>query len=462
MLNFLFNVKSVAVIGASQDPMKIGHAIMENVLGTGFSGKIYPINPANKEIMGLRCYMNVTEVKDSIDLVVIALPASRSVEALSQCVAARVKCVIIVAGGFSELGGEGRALQDQINEMIKGTQTRVIGPNTVGVLFPYSNLNTALTPKERIYYPGRGEIAFISQSGALGLLTMDSITEYDLGISGFVNIGNRTDIDESDLLQAFSEDIHTKSIAVYLESVSDGNKFYETVKRVNLKKPVVVLKTGRSEASSRAASFHTGALASDDRVIDGILKQAGVQRALDEVDLIDYGKALAYGKPLKGKRIAIITTAGGAGVVTTDLLTSNEYGPALDLTKFNDTETAEMKKAVLPFASVANPIDLTADGNVDTYEIILDVISKSGNVDGIIAYALPQTPKIDLGIVDVLSKYARNKPMVVGVIGNRLAKDVLRELEKKRIPAYPSISRSVKAMKVLYNYGHFLNRRGVP
>lgn len=461
MLEFLFNAKSVAVIGASHDPTKIGHAVLGNVLGTGFRGKVYPINPANAEIMGLRCYSRIMDVEDSIDIAVIALPAKRSVEILDECVAAGVKCAIIVAGGFSELGDDGKALQNRISEKIKGTRTRIIGPNTVGVLFPYSNLNTALTPKERIYYPGRGEIAFISQSGALGLLTMDSITEYGLGISGFVNIGNRADIDESDLMQAFSEDSHTKSIMIYLESISDGSKFYETLKRVNLKKPVVVLKTGKSEASSKAASFHTGALASDDRVMDGILKQAGALRALDEVELIDYGKVLAYGKPLRGKRIAIITTAGGAGVVTTDLLTSNEYGPALDLAQFNEIEIAEMKKATLPFASVANPVDLTADGGNETYDIILDVMSRSENVDGIIAYALPQTPKIDTGIVDILGKYAKNKPMVIGVIGNRLAKDVLRALEKKKIPAYPSISRTVKAMKGLHNYGTFLDRREI-
>lgn len=458
MFESLRNPGTVAVVGASPDKRKIGNAVLENLVNTGFKGKIFPVNPSCTEIFGLKCYASLDQLEKGIDLVIVALPAKTSVEVLDQCVKNSSKFVIIVAGGFSELGSEGKKLEEQIKVKIKGSNTRVIGPNTVGLLFPHSELNTALTPSDRLFYPGKGEVAFISQSGALGLLVMDAITEFDMGVSGFVNIGNRSDVTEVDLIEMFSEDPFTKSIVLYLESISDGEKFYETVKRISPRKPIVVLKTGRSSEASKAAAFHTGALASDDRVLDGVLKQAGVVRAFDEMELLDYGKVLAYQPPLKGNRIAVVTTAGGVGVVTTDIMTGSTSGIELKMAKLSEDEQRELRKYVLPIASVSNPIDLTADGSNESYDTILDVLSKSENVDGIIAYALPQTPKIDLGIVKSLKRASQNKPLVAGVIGNRLAKEVLKELESARIPAYPTIRRTVSATNALYEYGKYRSR----
>ncbi|EQD53789.1 acetyl coenzyme A synthetase (ADP forming), alpha domain protein, partial [mine drainage metagenome] len=242
--------------------------------------------------------------------------------------------------------------------------------------------------------------AFISQSGALGLLVMDSITEFGMGVSGFVNIGNRADVTEVEVLSMFMDDPNTRSIVLYLESISDGATFFSKAMEASLTKPVVMLKTGRSEESSRAASFHTGAMATDDRVLDGVLRQAGVICAYDEVELLDYGKVLAYQSPPSGDRIAVITTAGGVGVVTTDLLTTAHDGVRLRMAAFSPEEKAELRKYALPIASVNNPIDLTADGSSEAYAAILNVLVESDNVDGIIAYALPQTPKIGVDIVE--------------------------------------------------------------
>lgn len=458
VFDFLSNAGKIAVVGASPDSHKIGNAVLDNLIKGGFKGEIYPVNPTNEEIMGLKCYRSIEELDPGIDLAVIALPAKTSVQVLDQCVKKKVKFVIIVAGGFSELGEEGRKLEEQIGLKIRGTGTRIIGPNTVGVLFPHSNINTALTPSDRLYYPGKGSVAFVSQSGALGLLMMDSITEYNMGISGFVNIGNRSDISEVDLMQMFGEDPRSRSIVLYLESISDGEAFYRKAREISSRKPIVVLKTGRSVESSKAASFHTGAMATDDRVLDGILKQAGVVRAYNEVELLDYGKALAYQQPLRGDRIAVITTAGGVGVVTTDLLTAPSNRVKLKMATFDDMEIAELKKHVLPIASVNNPIDLTADGSSEAYASILQILTESRNLDGIIAFALPQTPKIDVDIVEPLKAASKKKPLVAGVIGNRLAKKVLIELEKERIPAYPSIERTVGAMQALYSYGRMKER----
>lgn len=461
MFESLSNAVTIAVVGASPDKRKIGNAVLENLIAGGFKGTIFPVNPSSTEIMGLKCYSSIDEIDQQVDLAVIALPAKVSLQVLDQCISNRVKFVIIVAGGFSESGEEGRKLEEEIKIKIKGTGTRVIGPNTVGVLFPHSDINTALTPSDRLYYPGRGSVAFISQSGALGLLMMDSITEFGMGISGFVNIGNRSDVNEIDLMEMFAEDQQTRSIILYLESIADGNHFFHATRKFAAKKPIVVLKTGRSSEASKAASFHTGAMATNDRVLDGVLRQAGVVRAYNEVELVDYGKVLAYQRPPKGDRMAVVTTAGGVGVVTTDLLTSPFDGIKLRMASFSDEEIDKLKKCVLPIASVNNPIDLTADGSSEAYASILQVLTESSNVDGVIAYALPQTPKIDLDIITPLKTASEKKPLVVGVIGNRLAKGVLSELEKAGIPAYPSIERTVNAMRALYRYGVYRGRLSI-
>ncbi len=458
MFNNLISPSAIAVIGASPDRSKIGHAVLQNLVNQGFHGKIYPINPSCDEILGLKCYTEISSVPGKVDLAVIALPAKLAPSVLQECIKQDVEFVIIVAGGFSELGEEGRKLEDSLKEKLKGTRTRLIGPNTVGIIFPHSKVNTALTPGERIWFPGEGQIAFISQSGALGLLIMDSLAENGTGISGFVNIGNRADIDEDDLMEMFLEHDETRSIVAYLESISNGEKFFRTVKNVNMKKPVTILKTGRTSEASAAASFHTGALATDDRVLDGILRQAGVVRAYSEVELLDFGRALAYARPLEGERIAVLTTAGGVGVLTTDLLTTEDSRPALSMARFSQEEISQLKGHALPIASLNNPIDLTADGSTQSYASILEILVESGNVDGIIAYALPQTPKIDTSVIGPIVNAARKKTVVVGVIGNRLTRDLMVDLEKAKIPAYPSVPRTVSAMKALYLRRMYLRR----
>ncbi len=458
MFNNLISPSAIAVIGASPDRSKIGHAVLQNLVNQGFHGKIYPINPSCDEILGLKCYTEISSVPGKVDLAVIALPAKLAPSVLQECIKQNVEFVIIVAGGFSELGEEGRKLEDSLKEKLKRTRTRLIGPNTVGIIFPHSKVNTALTPGERIWFPGEGQIGFISQSGALGLLIMDSLAENGTGISGFVNIGNRADIDEDDLMEMFLEHDETRSIVAYLESISNGEKFFRTVKNVNMKKPVTILKTGRTSEASAAASFHTGALATDDRVLDGILRQAGVVRAYSEVELLDFGRALAYARPLEGERIAVLTTAGGVGVLTTDLLTTEDSRPALSMARFSQEEISQLKGHALPIASLNNPIDLTADGSTQSYASILEILVESGNVDGIIAYALPQTPKIDTSVIGPIVNAARKKTVVVGVIGNRLTRDLMVDLEKAKIPAYPSVPRTVSAMKALYLRRMYLRR----
>lgn len=453
MIDDLFNPQSIAVIGASRDEEKIGNVILKNLIASGYPGKVYPVNPSTPEILGIKCYHSIMEIKAPLTLAIIVLPARMVPESVDNCIKSGVRFIIIISGGFSETGPAGNVLSDEIYSLISKSGTRLIGPNTVGLYLPYSKVNTTLTSYERVSFPPPGNIGFISQSGALGLLTMDAISEYGIGISAFVNLGNRLDLDEMDFLDFFESDTNTRSVAMYMESVRGGRAFYERIRKFNRKKPLVILKAGRTEQSARAASLHTGAMATNDSIFDGMLSQAGSVRAYDETELMDYAKVLAYSKQMHGNRIAILTTAGGVGVISTDYVSNTQYIKPLQMASLSDETKQEIRKVIVPYGSAQNPIDLTADGSVDDYDKVLQILDGDSGVDGVLVYALPQTPKMGMGIVDVVEKHMESgKPMVVGVLGYKIAKQLLVEFEKRKIPAFPSVSRSVKSLRALYTY----------
>lgn len=462
MLSSLFDPSVVAIIGASQNPSKIGNAVLQNMLNSGYRGKILLVNPSGAEIMGMKSFNSIVQLDPIPQLAVIALPASKVTDALRDCIKIGVNYVIIIAGGFSELGEEGREKEKNLREMIVGTKTRLLGPNTLGVYFPHSGVNTSLTPWGRISFLPPGNIGFISQSGALGLLTMDSVSEYGVGISAFLNLGNRADLNEIELLDHFSSDKITKSIVLYLESIPEGKEFFDKVREITPLKPVVILKSGRTKESAVAASLHTGAMASDDAIIDGAIRQSGAVRAFDETEMMDYGKVLAYSKRMKGNRIAIITTAGGVGVITADYVSSSLNGAGMRLAKLSDSTKNYIRERLVPFASSNNPIDLTAEGSNENFGEVISALQSDGGVDGIIAYPLPQTPKMSSGVVDIIAKYKdAEKPVIVGLLGSRISRELIVEFEKGKIPAYPSVQRTVKAAKALFSYSSFLERRGL-
>lgn len=288
---------------------------------------------------------------------------------------------------------------------------------------------------------------------------MDSFADLNVGFSAFVSLGNRIDIDENELLEYFSSDEKTKAVLYYIENFNNGRAFADLAREFTKKKPVVVLKAGRTDRGVKAASLHTGALGSDDRIIDGVFKQSGVIRAYSETELVDYGRVLAYQKPLNGNRLAILTTAGGVGVVTTDYVSASMNGIGLKMADLKKETKEQIKNIIAPFASAENPIDVTAGGGDPQYREILKILNNDVNVDGIIVYALFQTNYVTEKIIDVIKENIREKPIVVGVIGGAYARAMLRKFEMHNIPAYPSIERTVKAMKVLYLRGEYLRRR---
>ena len=460
MFDDLFSPASIAIIGASMDENKIGNVILRNLISSGFSGKVYPVNPSYSEIMDLKCYPSVKDIGDPTSIAVIVLPAHVVPQTVEDCISAGVKFLIIISGGFAETGLEGKKLSDRILSLIRNSGTRLIGPNTVGLYLPYSNINTTLTSYSRVSFPPPGNIGFISQSGALGLLTMDAISEYGIGISAFINLGNRLDVDETEFLDFFESDSRTGSVAIYMESVADGRSFYERIRRFNSRKPLVILKAGRTEQSAMAASLHTGAMASNDSIFNGMLSQAGSVRAYDETELIDYARVLAYSKQMTGNRIAVLTTAGGVGVISTDYISDSRSIKPLQMARLSENTKDQIRKVIVPYGSAQNPIDLTADGSVNDYDRVLEILMRDDDVDAVLVYALPQTPKMDIGVVDVVEKHVKaGKPIVVGVLGYKIAKQLLVEFEKRKIPAYPSVHRSVKSLGALYEYSVFRSVR---
>ena len=459
MFSSLINPKSVAVIGASSNPQKIGHVVLKNLKMNNYRGRVYPINPKGGEILGYRVYEDIKSVpEEKIDLSVITLPAEITVKIIDD-VAKKSKFVIPIAGGFGETGEEGKKREEILKEAVKKYGTRIVGPNTVGIYIPSTGVNTALIVPERSSFPPDGDIAFITQSGALGLLTMDAFSIYDVGFSYFINLGNRVDVNENELLKFFGDDEKSGVIALYIESFSNGRDFMDISRRISKRKPIVILKAGRTKKGGKAASLHTGALGGSDAVADGAFKQCGVIRAYDEVELVDYSRALSHGKPIPGDRIAVVTSAGGVGVVTTDYIESEVRGIGMKMAELRDETKRKIREEIVPFASVENPIDMTAQASDDNYDGVIEALNRDDNVDAILVYALFQTPLISEKLVDIIAKWAKKgKPMVVGVIGSDFAIRMLREFEKRKVPAYPSIERCVKALKVLRERYKILRR----
>ncbi len=457
MFEKLINPESIAVIGASHNEKKIGFVVLKNLVSHKYKGKVYPVNPRGGEILGFKVYKTVADIPD-VDLSVITLPAELTVQVFED-VAKKSKFIIPIAGGFGEIGAEGKERERKIREIAKKYGTRIIGPNTVGVLFPSSGVNTALIVPERSRFPEDGDIAFITQSGALGLLTMDEFSMYGVGFSHFINLGNRVDVNENELLKYFGIDDKSKVIVLYIESFKDGREFMSIAREVSKKKGIVVLKAGRTSRGSKAASLHTGALGGSDKIAEGAFKQCGVIRAYDEIELIDYARALAHGKPIYGNRVAVVTSAGGVGVVSTDYIESNVKGVDMKMADISEEVKKKIKEEVVPFASVENPIDMTAQASDEDYDGVLEALNSDPNVDAILVYALFQTPLISERLVDIVTDWSkRGKPMVVGVIGSEFAMDMIRRFESNGVPVYPSIERAVKALRALYERGKILRR----
>ncbi len=451
----MLDPKSVAIIGASRDPDKVGSIILQNYVSSGYSGKLYPINPNADEILGFKAYKSVLELKGKIDTAVIAIPAEFVPGVMEECGKAEVKSVVVVSGGFSEVGNT--KLQDQLTRVAEKYNMPTVGPNCLGVMNPRSRVDTLFLPTYKISRPEIGGVSFMAQSGAVGSTVLDLISGEGFGLSKFISYGNAAHVDETDILEYLIKDKETKVIVMYLEGIKRGKEFFEAAKRASKIKPVVVLKAGRTSAGIKAAHSHTAALAGDYEVQEAVFRQSGFTIANDLSDLLYYAKVFESERAPKGPRVAIVTDGGGAGVLTADAIASLQD---LKMAEFSSATNAAIKKAMPPLVNAANPLDLAGDAEETRYSSALSILSNDDNVDMLIVIALFQTPGADSKLASKLIEYKEksSKPMIVISIGAEYTQTHKKMMESSGLPVYDSPASAAKALSALYNYYRFRSR----
>ncbi|MFO7713648.1 acetate--CoA ligase family protein [Desulfosarcina sp.] len=467
-LDALFNPTSVAVVGASSSPGKVGHDIFVNILKGGFTGTLYPVNPRAKSIACVRAYADLKDIPDPIDLAIIILPPKHAETAIRHAIDKGVKAVVIVSAGFKEVGGEGLKIERRIVAMCREAGVRVVGPNCLGVINPMADVRLNASFSARM--PAAGNISFISQSGALCTAVLDFAADKDFGFSKFVSIGNKADVDELDLLRYFHADPETEVIMLYIEELQRGSEFIQVVKEITggeRPTPVLAIKSGRTSAGALAAASHTGSLAGSEAVYDAIFAQSGIIRVDSINELFDFGIAFAYknesalGKmrrkvPL-GNRVAIVTNAGGPGIVATDMTVSS----GLELAAFSE-DTIDVLKSHLPLtANVNNPVDVIGDAAQDRYENALSAVIKDEGVDGALVILTPQSMTNAIGTAEAIVRIARrsHKPILCCFMGIIDVSAGVKHLQESGVPVYRFPESAAKAFGALYRYSRWLNRQ---
>ena len=455
-LRFLFEPKSVAVVGASRNPLKFGHFLLKNLLDLGFKGKVYPVNPNADKVLGLQAYPRVDLIDDDVELAVIIVPASKVPQIMEDCSKKHVRGVVICSSGFREAGKVGGRLEERIVATARKAGIRVIGPNTTGIVNTSNNFTTSFVPLPKLK---RGSVAFVAQTGLFAAAAFWWIvSKQPFGISKIVGLGNKCDVDDAEVLDYLAQDEDTKVIAIYLEGVKDGRKLFEVFKRVAKKKPIIVLKSGRSPAGIKASFSHTGSLAVNDEVFDAACKQAGVIRVDGDLEkLLDITKAFALQPLPKGNKVGVITVTGAGGVMTSDECAKQ----GLKLADLSDQTLAEIRSNMPSWAAVSNPVDIEplfeVVGPEDGIKIALSAALDDENVDSAIVLfvAVPRLiPFFNVkNVVENMKQSYPQKPVLSYLIGFKDTVDSLTtQLEEMNIPVYSSIERCVEALGQLWKY----------
>ncbi len=451
MIEKFFNPNSVAIVGASPKPGKVGNVILAN-FKKRFKGRIYPVNPKHEEIMGLKCYPSIKDLPETPDLVVIAIPAPKVPQVLRDAGEKGVKATIIISGGFRETGTEeGKRLEEEIVKISRKYGIRILGPNCLGIYDNWSGVDTFFLPDEKMMRPPKGKISFISQSGAFASALLDWMAYRNIGISRAISYGNKIDVDDVDLLDFLANDDKTGLIIMYLEGLKPGRGrlFIEKAREVVRKKPIVIYKAGKTSRGSTAAASHTAALAGNYSIYKAAIKQAGLIEAMSFDEIMDLSKILLTQPLMKGRKVYVVTDAGGVGVMLTDALTTEGFilprSPA-DLKE-------ELRKVLPPHCIVENPIDLTGDTDDERYKVVLDILLPRDDVDAVVVGALPQVPGITSRLADYLAEARKyGKPIIAISIGSKEAERFKDLLEDKGIPVFESPERAARALRALYLY----------
>lgn len=460
-LDAIFSPKSVAVIGASSTPGKVGHDIFENVLRGGYKGTLYPVNPGASSVLSVRCYPTIMDIPDPIDLAMIILPPKLALQAVEDCIHKEVKGIVIVSAGFKEVGGEGARVEEQIAEKCRSAGIRLVGPNCLGVINPSTGVRLNASFSTRM--PRLGNISFISQSGALCTAVLDFAADRGFGFSKFISIGNKADVNELDLLRYYHKDPETDVIMIYMEELCYCPSFISEVKEItsgDKPTPIIVIKSGKTVAGAAAAASHTGSLAGSEAVYNAIFNQCGILR-VDTVDeLFDYVMVASPKRIPVGNRIAIITNAGGPGIIATDMTEIS----GLRLSKLNPETDAALHKWLPPTANFNNPVDVIGDANSERYEHALEAVIRDKGVDGVLMILTPQSMTDAIGTAEAIVKIYKtcSKPIVCSFMGVVDVSAGVKHLQENHVPVYLFPENAARAMGKAHEATLWLKRRILP
>jgi acetyltransferase len=450
-LDALFLPDSVAVIGATERPGTVGRTVVQNLLHPSFQGKVYAVNSRHSEICGLKAYPSIDDVPEDVDLAVVATPAQTVPRIIGECVDAGVKSAVVISAGFRERGSEGVELERQIQEQLRRGSMRLIGPNCLGIMNPTVSLNATFAKDA----PRPGNVAFLSQSGALLTAILDWGQQEQVGFSAIVSTGSMLDVGWGDLIYHFGDDPHTHSILLYMESVGDARSFLSAAREVALRKPVIVIKAGRSEAASRAAASHTGALTGSDEVLDAAFRRSGVLRVLTIADLFYMAEVLSKQPRPTGSRLTILTNAGGPAVLATDALIANGGQLAVPSEK-----TLQALDGFLPSHwSHDNPIDILGDADSERYAKALEIASNDPNSDGLLVILAPQGMTDPAAVAERLKPHAKSsgKPVLTSWMGGAGVASGEAILNAAGIPTFPYPDTAARAFTYMWRYSYNLH-----
>lgn len=444
-LDTFFRARSVALVGASATPGKIGNAVLDSLAKYEYKGKVYPINPARDEVMGLKAYPSLTNIPDPVDLVVVTVALSTVPDLIQECAAKGVRNMVIISGGGKELGGESKVLEATIKRLARENDLRIIGCNCIGVFDGQTRLDTFFQVHERMIRPKNGPIAMLTQSGTVGAAFLELVDR--VGVSKFVSYGNRIDVDEADLIAYLADDPSVKVIACYIEGLDDGRKFLSTAAQVSAKKPIVVFKAGRSRRAANAALSHTGFFGGEYGVSAGAFKQAGLIAVDSFEELCAAAKALAMQPRAAGRKVAMISNGAGTMVQAMDLF--EEYG--LELMPLAAESVEKLQKVYPSFYLVQNPVDVTGSATSADYEIGIRVLLEDPNVDIVMPWFVFQDTPLDEGIVDALGRLSKayRKPILCGAIGGEYTQRISQAIAERGVPVYNSVQEWVVAAHAL-------------
>ncbi len=453
-IRMIFAPRSVAVIGASAKSQSLGRAVFANLLFAGYSGCVYPINAKAKSVLGVRAYNSVLDVPDDVDLAVVLVPAGMVPQVLQEAGRKGCKGAIVISAGFKEVGGEGVVLERQLRDIAESYGMGIIGPNCFGVINtdPVISLNATFSRS----FPGAGRIAFISQSGAIGVAALEHAAAEKIGFSKFISIGNKADIHENHLLEALADDPMTDVILLYVENLEDPKGFINLAQRISEKKPILAVKSGRTKEGAKAASSHTGALSGSDEVYDSLFAQCGVLRVETLEDLFRYGIAFVNQPLPRGKRVAIVTNAGGPGIMATD--SSIRHG--LELSTLSPKTTAILKANLPPTVSLNNPIDLIGDAEETRYRLAMQAVLTDENVDGVIVICVPQMLTNLEATSKVIAQQVKfsDKPTFAVYMATGNIEESLKILEEAQIPHYRFPEDAARALSAMARYVQWRQR----